>query len=231
MQPLEHAGPHRADVLRAVWDVVPRPDRPALVAVDGPDGAGKTRFAADLVTHTDRPVVVAALDDFHHLRAWRHAEGRTGATVWARSFDYAALRRELVDPWRSGAGTPFRRRWHDLASDTYPDEPQIPVPRSGVLVVEGVFAQRSELADAWDLVVYVDAREEVRVSRMAARDGVPADARHPAQRRYLDAQRIYLDACGPLEAADVVVDNSDPGRPRIVRIRAGLAPVAHNGQS
>jgi uridine kinase len=221
----------RAALLSALWHVVPRPGRPVLVAVDGPDGAGKTRFAADLATRTERPVVVAALDDFHHPRAWRHAEGRTGATVWARSFDYAAVRRELVDPWRAGAGTPYRRRWHDLATDTYPSVPWSIVPPEGVLVVEGVFAQRAELADAWDLVVYVDAPDEVRMSRMAARDGVPDDARDPAQRRYLDAQLIYRDACRPLETADIVVDNADPDRPRIVRIRAGLAQVAHNDQS
>jgi uridine kinase len=231
MRPLREGRMGRAALVRAVWDAVPRPDRPVLVAVDGPDGAGKTRLAADLATHTERPVVVAALDDFHHPRAWRHAEGRTGATVWARSFDYAAVRRELVDPWRAGAGTPFRPRWHDHSTDTYPDVPRAVVPPGGVLVVEGVFAQRCELADAWDLVVYVDAPAEVRVSRMATRDGVPDDARHPAQRRYLDAQLIYLEACRPLDAADIVVDNADPARPRIVRTRAGLAPVAHNDQS
>ena len=50
---------------------------------------------------------------------------------------------------------------------------------------------------------------------MAARDGVPDDPDHPDQRRYLDAQVIYRETCGPRERADVVVDNSDPARPRI----------------
>jgi uridine kinase len=221
----------RAELLTAVWEAVPRPGRPVLLAIDGPDGAGKSRFAADLASRTERPVVVAALDDFHHPREWRHGEGRTGATVWARTFDYAAIRRELVDPWRAGAGTPYRPRWHDLATDTYPDVPQSPVPAEGVLVVEGVFAQRPELADAWDLVVYVDAPDEVRVSRMAARDGVPEDARDPAHRRYLEAQQIYLEACRPLEAADIVVDNADPRRPRIVSDAGGTGAGVHNDQS
>jgi uridine kinase len=70
----------------------------------------------------------------------------------------------------------------------------------------------------------------VRVSRMAARDGVPGDPADPAQRRYLDAQRIYRDACRPLENADIVVDNGEPERPRIVGMSPEVAPVAHNGQ-
>jgi uridine kinase len=105
------------------------------------------------------------------------------------------------------------------------------VPAGGVLVVEGVFAQRPELADAWDLVVYVDTPDDVRMSRRAARDGVPDDAGHPDQSRYLDAQRIYCEGFRPIETADVVVDNRDPERLRIVRMPPAVASVAHNGQS
>lgn len=189
-------------------------DRPAAVAVDGGDGAGKTTLADELAARVPG-AVRASLDDFHHPRAFRHAEGRTAATVWARSFDLEAARRELLDPWRRGPGTPYRRRWHDLATDSRVDDPPAVVPEDGVLIVDGVFAQRSELADAWDLVVYVHADDDVRVSRMAARDGVPDDPGHPDQRRYLDAQQRYRDGFEPSERADVVVDNTDPDAPVI----------------
>jgi len=191
-----------------------RLDRPALVAVDGPDGAGKTVLADELASLVPG-AVRASLDDFHHPRAHRHALGRTGETVWERGFDYVAVRRELLDPWRHGVGTPYRRRWHDLTTDAYV-EPEVPaevVPAGGVLIVDGVFAQRPELADAWHLVVYVDTAAEVRMARMAVRDGVSQDPDHPDQRRYLDAQRIYLARCAPVERAHVVVDNTLPERP------------------
>ena len=209
-----------------LWDQVPRWERPVLVSVDGPDGAGKTTWADDLsaAPPRGRPVVRASLDDFHHPRAHRHAEGRTGETVWARGFDYEAVRRELLDPWRRGPGAPYRRRWHDLATDSYVDEVAASVPEQGVLVVDGVFAQRPELQGMWDLVVYVDASEPVRLTRMAVRDGVPDDPEHPDQRRYLEAQQIYLTRCRPRDRADVVVDNSDPATPRILRMRASEGP-------
>ena len=89
------------------------------------------------------------------------------------------------------------------------------MPVEGVLLVDGIFAQRPELADAWDLVVWVHADDDVRVSRMAARDGVPDDPDHPDQRRYLDAQVIYQATCRPREHADVLVDNTDPDEPVI----------------
>jgi uridine kinase len=188
-----------------------------LVAVDGADGAGKTVLADELALLVPG-AVRASLDDFHHARAFRRAEGRTGATVWERSFDLAAVRRELLDPWRRGAGSPYRRRWHDLATDRRlvgADAAYASVPPHGVLVVDGVYAQRPELVEAWDHVIWVHADESVRVARMAARDGVPSDPDHPDQRRYLDAQEIYEALCSPRERADAVVDNSDAESPVI----------------
>jgi uridine kinase len=190
-----------------------------LIVVDGADGAGKTTLADELAPLLPTSVR-ASLDDFHHPRAHRHALGRTGETVWERGFDYPALRRELLDPWRRGVGSSYRRRWHDLATDTHvePEDPPGRVPEGGVLVVDGIFAQRPELGDVWDFVVYVDVPDDVRVARMAARDGVSSDHDHPDQRRYLDAQGIYRRNCRPRESADVVVDNTDPARPVVTTL-------------
>ena len=150
--------PERLAVLARVADALPDLDRPLLVAVDGGDGAGKTWFAdelAALLAERGRAVVRASVDDFHHPRSYRHALGRTGETVWSRSFDYLALRRHLLDPWCAGAGAPYRCRHHDLATDAHLDEPTDAVPEHGVLVVDGVFAQREELRGCWDLVVWL----------------------------------------------------------------------------
>lgn len=199
---------------------VPELDRPVLVLVDGADGAGKTELAEAFglaLADAGQDVVRASVDDFHHPRAHRHALGRTGKTVWARSFDVDALRRELLDPWRQGPPAAYRRRWHDLATDTHPDDPPEPVPERGVLVVDGVFGQRPELAGVWDLVIWLEVPDAVRVARMSGRDGTTADVTHPDQRRYLDAQRIYREVCDPASSADVVVDNIDWSAPVVVR--------------
>lgn len=216
-------------MLEVVSGLLPRGGRPLLIAVDGADGAGKTTFADRLAEAlADRTVVRASIDDFHHPRAHRHALGRDARTVWERSFDYRALRRELLDPWRTGPGTPYRRRWHDLVTDELVDDPAELVPEAGLLLVDGVFAQRQELAGLWDLVVWLDAPPDVRVARMAARDGTPDDVDHPDQRRYLDAQATYAERCRPRENADVVVDNTDVARPVLLH-PAASAPGAAAG--
>ena len=196
--------------------------RPLLVAVDGVDGAGKTWFADELagvLADRGRPVVRASVDDFHHPRAHRHALGRTSEAVWSRHFDYPTLRRELLDPWQRGAGTSYRRAWHDVATDRLLDMPAERVPEGGVLVVDGVFAQRPELDGTWDLVVFLEVPFEVSVARMAARDGSVDDVEDPDQRRYIEAQRTYLRDCDPRQRADVVVDNTDLAHPHLLAVR------------
>ncbi len=208
--------PERVALLAAVARHVPVSARPLLVAVDGVDGAGKTWFAdelAEALRGDGRTVVRASVDDFHFPRSHRHAHGRTAEAVWTRHFDYHALRRELVDPWRAGAGAPYRRCWHDVRADRYVDVAQEAVPDSGVLLVDGVFTQRPELREVWDVVVFLDVSFEVSVRRLAARDGGVPDVAHPDRHRYVEAQRHYLSQCRPDELADLVVDNTDPDRP------------------
>ncbi len=221
-------------MLAGVADLIPQASRPLLVAVDGVDGSGKTWFADELakeLSRRGRTPVRASVDDFHHPRRHRHRLGRTPESVWSRHFDYRALGRELLDPWLVGAGAPYRAAWHDVRSDVYVSEPAAPVPEAGILVMDAVFAQRAELEHAWDLVVFLDVPFEVSVARMAARDGTPADPDHPQQRRYVDAQRIYLQTCGPREGADVVVDNRELDSPRLVEVGLPAALVPAGWQS
>ena len=192
-----------------VATLVPTEGR-TVVAVDGVDGAGKTTFGdvlAERLRERHRHVVRASIDGYHHPLAYRRAEGRTVKAVWERHFDHVALRRELLDPWRAGPPATCRVAVHDVVSDEPVTGPGLLVPPEGVLVVDGLFCQRPELAGCWDLVVFLDVPFEVSVSRMAARDGSVDDVDDPDQRRYIEAQLTYMELCDPRGRADVLVDN------------------------
>lgn len=206
-------------MLQEVVDLIPEVARPLLVAIDGPDAAGKTHFAdalAEVLGRQGRAVLRTGIDWFHHPRAHRYARGRTALTVWERSFDFAALRRLLVEPWLAGPGAEFVTRVHDIASDRPVLAPVERVPEGGVLVFDGVFCQRPELINAWDLAIWLDVPPGESARRMGIRDGIPADLDGPAG-RYLGAQQIYRDAVDPVGSADVVIDNTDWSAPILQR--------------
>jgi uridine kinase len=207
----------RSTVVAAVADAVP--DRGAdcvFVGVDGVDGAGKTVFADELAEAVDRPVVRISVDDFHNVRAIRRRRGADSAEgFWLDSFNYERLIADVFEPLRTDGR--YRPRAHDLVSDQLVEPPWETAPAGVVVVVDGLFPQRAELAGRWDLVIFLDAPFHITTRRLAARDG-------PAPRgydRYIGAAHRYFAACDPEAHADVLIDNADVAAPRILRLTLG----------
>lgn len=208
----------RAAVLDLLADRVAALARPALVAVDGVDGAGKTVLADDLaevlVRRGDR-VVRTGIDGFHRPRRERYARGRSSPEGYFHdSFDLDAFRRAVVAPVRAGTGD-VRTAAFDHRTDAAVAGERVDAT-GAVVLVDGVFLQRDELRGVWDLAVFLRAPFEATYARMSARDGSPADPEHPANRRYLEGQRLYLRGCRPEERADVVLDVTDVRAPVVV---------------
>jgi uridine kinase len=216
----------RAALLAAVAPLVPAAvDGDCVrVGVDGADGAGKTTFANELATRLradGRHVIRISVDDFHRPRAERYRRGRDSAEgFWLDSFDHPRLWQDVLHPLGPSGSRRYRTAAHDLVTDQPLEPPAATAPPGSVVIVDGLFLHRDELVAAWELSILLDVPADVRVRRMAVRDGSPADPAHPSLRRYLDAQRIYAEACAPLRRADVVVDNTDLDRPHLVRAGA-----------
>ncbi|WP_125775856.1 uridine kinase [Antribacter gilvus] len=204
---------------------VPHLGRRVLVAVDGVDGSGKTRFAAGLaqqLTDLDRQVVVVHADDFLNPRTVRYRLGRESPEGFYRdSVDRASLIRFVLDPLGSGGDGRFRRRGFDHLRDAPVDDPDEVAPGQAVVIVEGMFLHRDELRGRWDWSLFLDVPFQETARRMSVRDGSSPDPEHPSMRRYVQGQRLYLTECAPWARATHVVDNTDveapvlvaPGRP------------------
>lgn len=82
-------------------------------------------------------------------------------------------------------------------------------PVEGVLVVDGVFLQRPELTDLWDLVILLEIDDEEVVRRARLRDaGDPDEVERLYRLRYLPAQDLYRRKCSPRARADLVLDGT-----------------------
>jgi hypothetical protein len=205
--------------------------RRVVVAIDGVDGAGKTvlgrELAALVVPHREAHRV--SVDGFHRPRSQRYAHGRTAETFYRDSYDHDAIRQRLVEPFR--AGEPWVRAVHDVEREVVVDRAPEPAAGPGaLLLVDGIFLHRPELADLWDAGVWLQVPFEVSVPRGNARFGaVLADEADPASAvnaRYVGGQRIYLAAVDPADRATWVLDNTDLTAPLLTGSAAGRGRAA-----
>jgi len=180
-------------------------DRRVLVAIDGVGASGKTTFAAQLAQRLGpRPVIVLHVDDFFHPSEVRHARGRHSPEgFWLDAYDYDALVALTLAPLGPGGSGRYRPAVAETGTRQAPPD--------ALVLVEGTFLHRDELNRFWDYSIYLDVPFEEATRRMALRDG-----EHRPMDRYVGGQRLYFDAAAPWERASLVVDNRDPGEPRIV---------------
>lgn len=207
---------HLADV---VADLVARCQRLA-VAIDGPDAAGKTTLATEIADRLDLPVVRVGADGFHQPREDRYRRGELSAEGYYRdSFDYQAITGQCLAPFRHGEPV-IRTAGYDFRSDA-PRDAGTEVPASAVLIFDGVFLLRPELAGAWDLAVYLRVTPETTLRRALTRDldlfGTAEEIRRRYLGRYLPGQALYQAEAAPEDTAHIVIGNDDPGNPAIIR--------------
>ena len=167
----------REQLLRSIGDLRPS-ERTLLIAIDGCGGAGKTSLARWLAEHLKATVVCS--DDF----------SRPGVPQW----DWPRFADQVLSPLLDGRKARYQRydwgedalaKWHEL----HP---------GGIVIAEGVSISRTELGDPWDLTVWVECPLEVRLARVARRDGIADDS-------WLGEEEAYVRKQRPDERADYVV--------------------------
>jgi uridine kinase len=161
-----------------------------LVAVDGPSGAGKTRFALRLAKQIDAPVVHT--DDF--LDGWEDQ-----FTFWERLED------RVLGPLRRGETAFYQRyRWDRGTFDPAP----VRLDPAPVVIVEGFSSGRRALYPELSLIVFVDAPPDLRLARALARDGDDSLAFRAYLERWRSAEDRHYAADRTKQHADLVVDGS-----------------------
>ncbi|WP_218578808.1 uridylate kinase [Phytohabitans houttuyneae] len=197
---------------------VARP-HPVRVAVDGCSAAGKTTLAGELAaalrTRTTRPVLRASVDDFTKPAGTRTAyPPHTPESYYLDTWDPAQIRADLLLPLGPAGDGQYR---------TAPGAPTTRAPGGAILLADGIFLQRPELDPHWDLRIYLHVGFDVVLERGVARDhqrmGGAAEAERRYRTKYLPAERRYVTDVRPAERADVLVDNTDPATPVLLRDR------------
>jgi uridine kinase len=217
----------RAEVLGQLAVVILAVDRPhpVRVAIDGCSAAGKTTLAGELAAElrgrSDREVIQAGIDYFKRAPELRTAYPvESPESYYLDSWDNAAIRDQLLIPLGPGGNRRYRTGMRDLQARSSLNSPTLVAAEDAILLADGAFLQRPELAACWDLRVYVDISFDEVLRRGIARDqqwmDSAAAAEHRYRTRYIPGERMYVDQVRPREQADVVVVNEDPASPRLL---------------
>ena len=168
-----------------VRELRPRLGEVRLIAVDGPSGAGKTRFALRLAEEIDAPVVHT--DDL--LDGWDDQ-----FTFWPR------LTRSVFEPLAHGR--PASYPVYDWYAHAFTSGRPLPVP--DVLIVEGVSSARAAGDGVRTLEVFMDLDPAARLRRALERDhGMGVEER---LRRWVEREIEWYAADRTAQRAAVVVD-------------------------
>ncbi|OLB51063.1 MAG: hypothetical protein AUF60_00795 [Gemmatimonadetes bacterium 13_1_20CM_69_28] len=177
-----------------------------VVAIDGRSGSGKSTVAEAVARAID--AVIVPCDDFFAAGVsdaeW---DRRTPAQRAADAIDWRRLKREALEPLRTGRPA----RWHafDFSAGprrdgTYPLQ-RTPTERGPkpVVLLDGAYSARPELADVVDLTVLVEAAPTTRETRLAAREAT--DFLRQWHARWDPAEAYYFTHVCPPSTFDVVL--------------------------
>jgi para-aminobenzoate synthetase len=182
--------------------------RPMLIALDGGSCSGKSTLAELVAADLDAAIVPS--DDFFAAEVtdaeWDvFSPGERAAAA----IDWRRLREAALEPLLAGRIA----SWHpfDFAAGTrldgsYPMSTEVVTREpSSVIVLEGAYSCRAELADLIDLAILVDVPVAERRRRIAAREEKSfRDAWHA---RWDAAEDHYFSRVRPPGSFDLVVAN------------------------
>ena len=189
--------PQRKDTLAALADeILHNYSRGrVIVAIDGPEGAHRVEFAnelAEAIRAKSHAAFRASMVNFSRPRAERESRGADSAEgAYRDSFDHSVLARVLIEPFRMGGSTAFVTAAFDVSRDAQIEPKWLTGPGDAILVIDGPYLNRPELAGLWNYSVWVDAAVEPT-----------------------GAQQLYASEVGPRTRATAIVDNTDIEHPR-----------------
>ncbi|MGF9768343.1 hypothetical protein [Bacillus albus] len=197
---------------------------PTRVGVSGITASGKTTFANELAEEIKKrglPVTRASIDDFHNPRVIRYAKGKESARgYYEDAHDYTAFKERLLRPLGPNGNLQYETISHNLKTDIPVHNEPLVATQNMVLIVDGTFLLKKDVAHLFDYKIFVDTDFEIARKLGAKRETEAFGSYEEAEKmflsRYHAACKMYIDEHNPKSCADVVFQNSDFHDPVVV---------------
>ena len=165
--------------------------RPALLAIDGRCGSGKSTLGEKLAAEWD--AALFHMDDFYLQPHQRTPErlSEPGGNV-----DRERFLSEVLLPLR--AGTPVHYRRFDC--DTFSFEPAKIIEAKAIAIIEGSYSCHPLLRNYYDLRIFLDIDPEIQLERIGKRNGPEALKRF--QSTWIPLEETYFRECAVPDCCD-----------------------------
>jgi molybdenum cofactor guanylyltransferase len=179
-------------------------DRPVVIAIDGPSCAGKSILATAVALRSGATVLEG--DDFYRNTlpglAPSQREAMPDAAVVDAVIDWERLRDQALLPLRAGESATFQP--YDWDTDDDRLAPPKTLPPADLIIVEGIYAARPELAELVDAAVYLGVDPQTRTRRYAERKNYPDWVRF-----WERGEAYYFSAVRPPASFALQLDDRD----------------------
>lgn len=175
-----------------------RKGRPAVAAVDGRCGSGKTSFAA-LADVVPGGCNVVHMDDFYLPPDRRRPDWQE---VPGGNMDLTRLRDEVLLPLRRGGPAVYR----PFDCQTGQFGAPVELEPDGLTLVEGSYSLHPLLAEYYDEKFFLTCSREKQAARLRQREGNYFPA---FEERWIPLEEHYFAQCGPERSSSLVVDTTD----------------------
>ena len=143
----------------------------------------------------------------------------TGEGYYRNAYDVRSAVDLLLVPAGPGGSGEVVLCAHDPLTGADHRATFVTAPDDAVLIVDSVFALRPEYDGYWDFRIWLDVEREVAVARGIRRDleteGID-EATRVRRDRYGPAEELYIAEVRPLSRSNLIIDNNDYSRPRIL---------------
>jgi len=191
-------------------------DKAFVIGVNGIDCSGKTTFAKELdefLKAKGKHTQLIHIDDFQNPREIRYAGNDQAENYYTKSFNNKFLIEKLLEPIKQKGKISTKLTVLNLDTDKFDTVRNYKVRPDTVVLLEGVFLFKKELAPFIDYKIYLDISFEESRKRAKLRDPEASVLKYDT--KYLPAETRYIQEYAPGIYADMVIDNTEPDYPKL----------------
>ena len=198
-------------------------DKIDTIGVNGIDNSGKTTFAKSLSEYLDArgyESKVISIDNFHNPQDIRGKGENPVDAYYENAFDTERLIEEILEPIRNNQEVHKELEILNLKTDIYDLKKEYHVNRNDIVIIEGVLLYKEPLDRYIDYNIYLNINFDIMIKRARERDEERFDENvvKRYKEKYIPIQKKYIKEDNPKLKSDMIIDNNDFDKPKIIEI-------------